>query len=195
MTSTGLPLGGSFALASAGNHRPEARSQPLKTYNFAVEIEGLIVGGFQQVDGLASSITMESYREGGVNGYVHQFPDVVQSPPLVLRHGLTVVPSLWLWYEATSRGAILRKNGTIALLNHDLVPVMWWNFRQALPVRWTGPTFHAHPTNERSQSDGDTIGFESIELVHQGISQPLIGNVLAGGLQAFGQVGQQFPDD
>jgi phage tail-like protein len=40
---------------------------------------------------------------------------------------------------------------------------MSWNFHNAFPAKWTGPTFDA------SQS---AIAFESIELVHEGISRP-----------------------
>ena len=44
------------------------------TFNFAVEIEGLLVGGFTQVDGLSGEVEVEEYREGGVNGYTHKLP-------------------------------------------------------------------------------------------------------------------------
>ena len=37
----------------------------------------------------------------------------------------------------TTEGAIHRRNGTIMLLDARQLPVMWWNFRNALPVRWS----------------------------------------------------------
>jgi hypothetical protein len=47
---------------------------------------------------------------------------------------------------------------------------MWWNFRNALPVRWTGPTFSA---------TSDEIGVEALELAHEGLTKPLLGQAAA----------------
>lgn len=171
MMSTGVPLGLSWAPSAVGNWVPGARPlEPFTTFNFAVEIEGLLVGGFTEVNGLDSSIEMEPYREGGVNGFVHQLPGSVSHSNLVLRHGLTAISTLWNWYYNTVQGVIQRKNGTIMLLDRRQIPVMWWNFRNALPVRWTGPTFNA---------SSDEVGFESVELAHEGLTKPLLGQAAA----------------
>lgn len=171
MISTGVPLGLSWAPGAVGNWVPGVRPlEPFVTFNFAVEVEGLLVGGFSEVSGLESQIDMEEYREGGVNGFVHKLPTTTTHANLVLRHGLTAISTLWNWYDDTSRGVIRRRNGTIMLLDRRQIPVMWWNFRNALPTRWTGPTFTAA---------GDEVGFESIELVHEGLSAPLLGQAAA----------------
>jgi hypothetical protein len=47
---------------------------------------------------------------------------------------------------------------------------MWWNFRNALPVRWTGPTFDAQD---------DTIAVEALELAHEGLTKPLLSQAAA----------------
>jgi hypothetical protein len=47
---------------------------------------------------------------------------------------------------------------------------MWWNFRNALPVRWAGPTFDA---------SSDSVGFETLELAHEGLTKPLLGQAAA----------------
>ncbi len=173
MISTGIPLGLSWAPAAVGNWMPGARPlEPFPTFNFAVEIEGLLVGGFTEVNGLESQIEMETYAEGGVNHFVHQLPASVNHSNLVLRHGLTAVSALWNWYDNTVRGVIQRKNGTIMLLDRCQIPVMWWNFRNALPARWTGPVFNA---------SSDEVGFESLELTHQGLTKPLLGQIAALG--------------
>jgi phage tail-like protein len=139
---------------------------PLLTYNFAVEIEGLLVGGFSEVSGLESTIEVEDVREGGVNGYVHKVAGPAGYGNLTFRHGLTIVSSLWVWFAACARGDIQRKHGTILLLDTAQLPVMWWSFRNALPVRWTGPSFDA---------TSDQVGVEAIELAHEGLSTPLLG--------------------
>jgi phage tail-like protein len=171
MMSTGIPLGLSWAPALVGNAVPGIRPlEPFMTFNFAVEIEGLLIGGFTEVSGLESHIELEPYQEGGVNNYVHQLPKSVNHNNIVLKHGLTAISTLWNWYDNTARGIIQRKNGTIMLLDRRQIPVMWWNFRNALPASWIGPTFSA---------SSDEVGFESIELAHEGLTKPLLGQAAA----------------
>jgi len=154
--------------------------EPFLTFNFAVEIEGLLVGGFTEVSGLESDIEVEDYREGGVNAFVHKLPRQTRYANLELRHGLTAISTLWNWYYNTSRGVVQRKNGTIMLLDTQQTPVMWWNFRNAIPVRWSGPTFNA---------TSDEVGVESIELAHEGLSKPLLGQAAALAHGVAGMVG------
>jgi phage tail-like protein len=171
VTSTGVPLGLSWVPSAIGNWAPGVQPlAPFGAFNFAVEIEGLLVGGFSQVDGLESDVEVEEYREGGVNGFVHKLPGHTSHANLVLRHGLTAVSTLWNWYDSTSRGVISRRNGTIMLLDRRQIPVMWWNFRNALPVRWSGPALNAQ---------SDEVGVESVELIHEGLSKPLLGQAAA----------------
>jgi len=170
MRTTGVPLGLSWAASAAAAWAGLPALPPYMTFNFVVEIEGLLVGGFTEVSGLDSEIAVEEYREGGVNGFVHKLPGQTSHSNLVLRHGLTAVSSLWNWYYDTTQGAIQRRNGTIMLLDPRQIPVMWWNFRNALPVSFTGPTFNA---------TSDEVGAESIELIHEGLTKPLLGQAAA----------------
>ncbi|MGE0298207.1 phage tail protein [Pseudonocardia sp.] len=171
MTSTGVPLGLSWATsaatATAGAWVPGLRPpEPLPTFNFAVEVDGLLVGGFSEVSGLESRIETTPYREGGVNGFTHALPTVAEPGALTLRRGVTSSTTLWDWHNDAVRGTVRRRNGSIVLLDRRQVPVLWWNFRNALPVRWVGPTFDAR---------SDEIGVEAIELVHEGLTRPLPG--------------------
>jgi phage tail-like protein len=171
MTSSGVPLGLNWLPTIAGNWALSVQPlPPYQTFNFAVEIEGLLVGGFTEVSGLESEIEVEEYREGGVNGYVHRLPGRTSHSNLVLQHGLTSLSTMWNWYYDTTQGSIQRKNGTIMLLDPRQIPVMWWNFRNALPVRWTGPSFSAV---------SDEVGIEALELAHEGLTKPLLGQAAA----------------
>jgi len=48
------------------------RKDPYLAFDFLVEIEGLVVGGFTDVTGLQREVEVQDYREGGVNEYVHK---------------------------------------------------------------------------------------------------------------------------
>jgi phage tail-like protein len=52
-------------------------------------------------------------------------------------------------------GDVDRQQGYIALLNEDRAEVMRWNFRQAWPTKYTGPSLNAK-NNE--------IAMETLEL-------------------------------
>lgn len=148
------------------------RLNPYFAYNFLVELEGLIVGGFTEVAGLESELQTETYEEGGQNDFVHKFPTRTTYPNLVLSKGLTDIYALWDWYNDATQGKVIRRNGTIMLLDHMRLPVMWWNFKDAYPVKWSGPQFN---------SKSEEVAVERIDLVHRGISVPQGSKLLSKG--------------
>jgi len=139
------------------------RNDPYHVFNFFVEIEGIFAGGFSECSGLQVETETFTYREGGVNDFEHTFVGPIKSGPLTLKRGLTLVDSMWLWFQETMRGNVVRKNGTIYLLNKMHIPVVWWNFKEAIPVKWTGPDLNAGSSE---------VAFTSVELAHRGLSQP-----------------------
>src|ERR1700755_715650 len=99
MTSSGASLGLSWAASALSTWIPALPAvDPVPTFNFAGEIDGLLAARLTEVTGLESRLETEDYREGGVNGYVHRLP--TGSPPgnLTLRHGLTANGELWSWH-------------------------------------------------------------------------------------------------
>jgi phage tail-like protein len=132
-------------------------------YNFRVEITGLVVGGFMEVTGLQVEIEVKDYQEGGQNDYIHKLPGPARYPSnIVLKRGLTDVDILWKWHKDVARGQVVRKNGSIILMDDSGKENWRWNFSNAYPVRWIGPQFNAGSA---------TIAVESLELVHTGIEK------------------------
>jgi phage tail-like protein len=109
------------------------RSDPYQGCNFIIEIEGLLVGGFSECSGLEAETEVIDYREGGVNDYIHRFAGGTRYPPLVLRHGITSSDGLWRWYQMTAAGQVVRRNGTIFLLDKAHDAAIQWNFKDAFP--------------------------------------------------------------
>jgi|SRR5262245_55485271 phage tail-like protein len=144
------------------------RADPYQVFNFLVEIEGIIAGGFSELSGLQVETEYMDYREGGQNDFVHRLAGPTKYPPLVLKRGLTQIDGLWVWHQEIAHGRVTRKNGTIYLLDKQGSPVMWWDFKEAYPVRWTGPELRAS-SNE--------VAFESIELAHRGLHRPSLNNI------------------
>jgi phage tail-like protein len=170
-------IGANAAFKLLGN-ATGVRLDPYFAFNFFVEIQGVLSGGFTEVSGLQAETETQEYAEGGLNDYVHRFAGRTRYPSLVLKHGLTPIDALWLWHQEVIKGNVVRLNGTIYLLNEMRVPVVWWNFKKAFPTKWSGPDLRA------GSSD---IAFESMELAHQGLSRPRLATLTAGlGPKAIG---------
>lgn len=157
------------------------RLDPYLGFNFLVEIESLVVGGFTEVGGLSVETEVTPFREGGQNAYVHMLAGPTKYPNLVLKHGVTDVESLWLWQQEVATGRITRRNGTIYLLDRQRLPAMWWNFQDAYPVKWQGPALRA---------DSGTVAVETVELVHRGIEKPMASSLMSGARLAASLVSQ-----
>ena len=137
------------------------RTDPFRGYNFAVEIEGLVAGGFSEVSGLEIDIEVQDYREGGVNGFTHKFAGPARYPSnLVLKRGVTQSKVLWNWYWQVVHGTIERKNVSVLLMDESGEEKLRWNFRRAYPVKWSGPGLRA---------GANEVAVESIELAHKGL--------------------------
>lgn len=174
MTTLGFNAASMFAANLLG-----IRNDPYPTFNFFVEIEGLIIGSFSEVSGLRVETAVHEYQEGGQNGFVHKLPGPARYPSnLVLKRGLTDIETFWKWHQDVVAGRIRRRNGTIYLLDRQGLPAMWWDFNQAYPVKWSGPELRA---------DSNAVAVETIELVHRGISKPALSSAISalrGGLGA-----------
>ena len=137
------------------------RNDPYLSFNFLVEIKGLVVGGFSEVSGLRAEIEVKDYREGGVNDYMHKLPGPTRYPSnLILKHGIADYSELWGWYLEVTLGIITRRNGSIILLDSSSEEVWRWDFFDAYPVRWSGPELRAGTAE---------VAVETLELAHHGL--------------------------
>ncbi len=134
---------------------------PYVSFRFRTEIDSLVVSGFSEVTGLMFESEVETFREGGVNSSERQLAGPTKFPSkLILKRGLADADALWSWYRDVMDGRIVRKRVTILLLNHAGEEKWRWVFREACPVKWSGPDFRAGAAE---------VAFESIELVHKGL--------------------------
>jgi phage tail-like protein len=159
-----MPIGGPGAFVAAASRITGIRDNPYLGYNFLVEIQGLIAGGFTEVTGLDITTEVEERREGGVNDHAYKLPKTSSLANLRLIKGVTDIDMLWPWYLDVVAGKVARRHGTIYLLNQIGVPVMWWNFVRAYPIAWEGPRFDAA---------NSLVLSSAMTLAHEGLDNPV----------------------
>ncbi len=150
---------------TASSGLPQRHPDPYLPCQFLVEIDGLVVGGFSEVDGLECEIATEEVREGGLNDRIHLLVGPAKpASVLVLRRGLTDQDLLWGWFDDVRHGKVVRRDGTVTLLDAERQAAVWWNFKQACPIKWTGPSLRADASGQ--------VAVEAVELAHLGIERP-----------------------
>lgn len=138
------------------------RLDPYAAYNFRIEIEGLIAGGFSEVSGLNIETEVELIKEGGANDIEYKLPKGTKYSNITLKRGITDFDLIWRWYDDVINGKIKRKDGLIFLCNQTGSPMVTWGFVDAYPIKLDGPTLNA-TTN--------TIATETLTLAHHGLKR------------------------
>jgi phage tail-like protein len=119
------------------------RVDPLTNFRFRVEIEGIQQASFMECTGLGSHIEVVDYREGTDPIFVRKVPGKVTYPDIVLKWGVTTSRDLYNWHLAVINGQLQRQSGSVVLLAADGTDVVRWNFFNAWPSKWDGPTLNA----------------------------------------------------
>lgn len=145
----------------------DTRTDPFRSFNFRVEIDGLTVAAFSEVSGLTAEGDAVDYREGTdlVNS-VRKLTGLRKYANLMFKRGYIQDTSFWAWYQQIANGEDARRDGSIILMNEHHDDVIRWNFENAWINKVEGPSFKA---------SGNDVAIESLELVHEGLSMELEG--------------------
>ena len=106
-------------------------------YNFKVEIEGVTVGAFRNVEGLDSETEIIEFQDGD-DIVLRKRPGRTKYSNVTLKRGYTNNSELWDWRKAVIEGKVERKAGSIILCGDDGNEIMRYNFFEAWPAKWKG---------------------------------------------------------
>ena len=74
------------------------RNDPYGQFNFLIEIDGVVRGGFSEASGLTTDTNVIEYREGNeTHGTVRKLPGLIKYNNIVLKRGWTQDKKLWDW--------------------------------------------------------------------------------------------------
>jgi len=126
------------------------RTTPYLGFNFIVALQtggGTDpVGGFSDVSGLNTEITVAEYRAGNyAEHHSAKIPSIFKTGDVTLKRGVVKNPDITDWIEQVRTTGIAGKRDSvvITLLDETRQPVASWTLRSVMPLKWTGPTLAA----------------------------------------------------
>jgi phage tail-like protein len=139
------------------------RKDPMRAFNFKLEMDGVTKAGFRECSGLDASTDPVDYREGQEKGNIaRKLTGLNKHANIVLKRGVTDDHSLWDWRKKVIDGKTDRQHGSIVLCDETGEEKVRWSFVEGWPTKWTGPSFNA-TSNE--------VAIESLEIVHEGLTK------------------------
>ncbi len=137
-------------------------TDPYRSYNFKLDINGVSEGHFTECSGLSVKVESIPYREAGANQIVRKIPGPVDYAAVTLRYGVTSSRELWDWLMKAVEGNVERKNVSIILLDSaGSSEVMRWNLQDAWPSEWQGAALNT--TDRAIAIDSLTLVFDRLE--------------------------------
>jgi phage tail-like protein len=137
-------------------------TDPYRSYNFKLDINGISEGHFTECSGLSVKVESIPYREAGANQIVRKIPGPVDYASVTLKYGVTSSRELWDWLLTAVNGKVERKNVSIILLDSEgTSEVMRWNLHDAWPSEWQGAGLNT--TDRAIAIDSLTLVFDSLE--------------------------------
>jgi phage tail-like protein len=141
------------------------RKDPFRGFKFRVVIDGIQRAGFREVSGLDAATDAIDYREGDDKTVtIRKLLGLKKFSNITLKRGITDDLDLWKWRKQVMDGKIkdARKNGQVFLMDDEGNDVAQWDFVEAWPTKWTGPTFNA-TANE--------VAIDTLELTYEGLDR------------------------
>ncbi|MCP9835693.1 MULTISPECIES: phage tail protein [unclassified Cyanobium] len=119
------------------------RKDPYRNFRFLLEIDGITQAGFSDCTGFGSNLEVIEYREGGDAPTVRKLPGKATYPDITLKWGITDSRELYDWHRAALDGRIIRKDGSVILLDDVGEEKVRWNFFTAWPSKYDAPDLTA----------------------------------------------------
>lgn len=131
------------------------------SFRFSVAVDGVNYAAFTEFTLPTLQVETQDIKEGGQNAFAHKLPVRVTAGSATLKHGIATDFTLLNWYLDVLKGDIASatRQVTVVMYNESTVPLMTWAFRNAYPIKWSGPSF---------KTDNNSVAIEEIEFVHHG---------------------------
>ncbi len=139
----------------------------IPAFKFAVSLEGVEVGYFTEIAGLAGRRDVISHAEGGMNDTQHVLSGHAQPGRLTLKRGTDPELKLLEWFnQGLINGKVKRINMSIVIFDRDGTPLQNWDLMDCWPIKYVGPTLRADDTAPAAEEvEIAFVGIKSTTLV------------------------------
>lgn len=139
-----------------------ARRDPLRSFRFRLEIEGIQQAGFSEVSGFDVTTEAVDYREGNEPTHVRKLPGLTKYGNLTLKWGATDSLELFTWRQQIVDGDIVRKNVAIVVVDESGNDKARFEIAEAWPTKYDPVKLNAK---------GNEVAIETLELVNEGVKR------------------------
>ena len=144
----------------------QRKSDPLVSFQFALDTGGAVTGYFSEVGGIGSESDVVEHKvvDAKGNSLVQKLPGRLKWTDVSLKRGVTDNMEIWTWRKMVEDGDLkgARKNCTITMFDANFAMAAQWTFTNAWPSKVTGPSVKA---------DSNDYAVEEVVLVHEGMKR------------------------
>ena len=137
-----------------------SRIDPYRSFNFMVEIDGIVQAGFQEVSGLDVSTDPVDYREGTDPNHLRKLSGLNKYSPITLKRGITDSMYLYDWYKQLIAGNVKRVPVAISVLDEMGNEKARFEISNAWPSKYDPMDLNAK---------GNDVSIETLELTNEGV--------------------------
>ena len=145
---------------------PGAPKDPVTTFSFALEVQGIVKAFFREADGFSNETEVIEHKQQGKDGKttIMKLPGTSKWGNITLKRGITDDDELWKWRKKVLDGDIVgaRVDGSIVGYNDKGTEMIRYNFVRGWPAKWQATGMNA-TSNE--------VIIESIEIAHEGLER------------------------
>lgn len=139
-----------------------ARSDPLRSFRFRLEIDGVQRAGFSECTGFDRSIDAIDYRQGSEPARARKLPGLAKYGNVILERGLTDSTELYDWHRQIVNGDQVRKNVAIVVVDEQGSEQARFEILEAWPCKYDSTELDAKSND---------VGVETLELCNEGVNR------------------------
>jgi phage tail-like protein len=141
-----------------------ARRDPLRNCRFRLEIDGIQVASFSEVEIGATTTEAIEYREGADPSNVRKLPGLTKYANVTLKRGITASLDLYNWHRemVTGQSANYRRTVAVVVLDEKGNDAARFVVSDAWPAKYA-----PGPLNAK----GNEVFIETLELANEGIER------------------------
>ncbi|GAB4191678.1 MAG: phage tail protein [Roseiflexaceae bacterium] len=149
------------------------RTIPYGAFNFLVEMPTgrdatTPMGGFAEVSGLSTEVTIAEYRTGNaLVNHVQKVPQLYKTGDVTLKRGVINSEDFWDWIGRVRRsGPAAKANVRITLRDETGADRQRWILTGVVPMKYTAPSLNAKGGQDVAMEElvlsVEVISFESV---------------------------------